>query len=61
MKTHKRITILEAKKSFLDLCDGDEKTAKEAYNIARKIVRQYDIENQVENYQMSLNDIQKNK
>jgi hypothetical protein len=61
MTTHKRITIIEAKKKFLDLCDGDMKKANEAYRLARKIVRQYDLQNQIENYQMSLNDIQKNK
>jgi len=61
METHKRITLIEAKKSFLDLCDGDENRAKEAYNLARKIVRQYDLQNQLENYQISLSDIEKNK
>jgi hypothetical protein len=47
MKTHKRITIIEAKKKFLDLCDGDRKRANEAYKLAKKIVREYDIENDI--------------
>lgn len=61
MTTNKRITIIEAKKSFLDLCDGDVDKAKKTYNLARRIVKYYDIQNQLENYQISLNDIQKNK
>ena len=59
--THKRITIIEAKKSFLDLCDGDKKKANEAYNIAKKIVKLYDLENNYINQQISNNDIIKNK